>query len=79
MKRFIIYILSLAVLGSCAAGGDSGVTPELEEALYHFYAGRTYLKESKCYDAMEELLLAEQLCANTDKVVLKGKAYYSAI
>ena len=76
MKRLIIYILSLAVLASCAAGGDGGMTPELEEALYHFYAGRTYLQESKCYDAMEELLLAEQLCANTDKVVLKGQISY---
>ena len=76
MKRLIIYIFSLVVLASCGVGGDGGVSPELEQALYHFYAGRTYLQESKCYDAMEELLLAEQLCANTDKVVLKGQICY---
>ena len=75
MKRFIIYILSLLVLGSCAAGGVD-VDLQLEEALYHFYTGKTYLQEQKFYDAMEEMLLAGELCLNTDKVVLKGQICY---
>ena len=75
MKRYIIYILSLVMMASCAAAGDE-VSPQVEEALYHFYMGKTYLQEQKCYDAMEELLLAEQFCGNTDKVVLKGQICY---
>ncbi len=76
MKRLIIYILSLLVLVSCAKGGD-GIDPQVEEALYHFYTGKTYVQEQKYYDAMEELLEAEQLCRNTDKVVLKGQICYN--
>ena len=75
MKRYIIYILSLLVLASCTAAGDE-VSPQVEEALYHFYTGKTYLQEQKCYDAMEEFLLAGQLCGSTDKVVLKGQICY---
>ncbi len=75
MKRLVIYILSLLALASCAAGG-SGEDPKVEEALYHFYTGKTYLQEQKFYDAMEEMLLAEELCLNTDKVVLKGQICY---
>ena len=75
MKRLVIYILSLLALASCAAGG-SGEAPKVEEALYHFYTGKTYLQEQKFYDAMEEMLLAEELCLNTDKVVLKGQICY---
>ncbi|MBR5183779.1 MAG: tetratricopeptide repeat protein, partial [Bacteroidales bacterium] len=75
MKRYIIYILSLVMMASCAAAGDE-VSPQVEEALYHFYMGKTYLQEQKCYDAMEEFLLAGQLCGSTDKVVLKGQICY---
>ena len=52
------------------------MSPQVEEALYHFYTGKTYLQEQKCYDAMEEFLLAGQLCGSTDKVVLKGQICY---
>ena len=75
MKRYIIYLLSLVMLASCTAVEDE-VSPQLEEALYHFYTGKSYLQEQKYYDAMEEMLLAEQLCVETDKVVLKGQICY---
>ena len=76
LRKLIVYILSLLVLVSCAAGGEEILSPEVEEALYHFYTGKSYLLQNKHYDAMEELLLAEQLCEHTDKVVLKGQICY---
>ena len=65
-----IYILLLLLFAAC---GEKAVSPELEQALYHFYMGQTYQQESKYYDAMEEFLKAEDLSAPTDKVVLKGQ------
>ena len=70
MKLFKYIFILLPVLFSCS--GD-GITPELEEALYHFYTGQSYQREHKYYDAMEEFLLAEELSASSDKVVLKGQ------
>lgn len=65
-----IYIFFLLLLAACSA---EGVLPELEQSLYHFYTGQSYQRENKYYEAMEEFLLAEELCAPTDKVVLKGQ------
>ncbi len=73
MKRFIIYTVMLCMLLGCSG---KGAPEQLEEALYHFYTGKTYQQEKKYYEAMEELLLAEQLCFHTDKVVLKGQICY---
>ena len=70
MKLFKYIFILLPVLFSCS--GD-GITPELEEALYHFYTGQSYQREHKYYDAMEEFLQAEELSASSDKVVLKGQ------
>ena len=75
MKKLILYIMCMVVLASCAARGGE-VDPQVEEALYHFYTGKTYFQEQKFYDAMEEFLEAGQLCGNTDKVVLKGQISY---
>ena len=73
MKRAFLYIFILCVLLGCSA---QVAQEQLEEALYHFYSGRTYSQEHKYYDAMEEFLLAEQMCSGTDKVVLKGQICY---
>lgn len=70
MKLLKCIFILLPIIFSCS-GED--VTPELEEALYHFYTGQSYLREHKYYDAMEEFLLAEELSASSDKVVLKGQ------
>ncbi len=70
MKVLKYILLLLPVLFSCSV---EEVSPHVEEALYHFYTGKSYLQEHKYYDAMEEFLLAEQLSAPTDKVVLKGQ------
>ena len=70
MKLLKYIFILLPIIFSCS-GED--VTPELEEALYHFYTGQSYLREHKYYDAMEEFLLAEELSASSDKVVLKGQ------
>lgn len=67
--RYIFILVSL-ILVACA---DNALSPELEKALYHFYMGQTYQQENKYYDAMEEYLLAEELSASSDKVVLKGQ------
>ena len=42
-----IYILLLLLFAAC---GGKAVSPELEQALYHFYMGQTYQQESKYYD-----------------------------
>ena len=70
MKLFKYIFILLPVLFSCSS---DGITPELEEALYHFYTGQSYQREHKYYGAMEEFLLAEELSASSDKVVLKGQ------
>ena len=71
MKLFgYIAVVLLAV--ACSGAGE-GVSPQVEEALYHFYTGQSYQGEHKYYEAMEEFLQAEQLCAESDKVVLKGQ------
>ena len=74
MLRLLKYMFVLLVVVAC--GNDDGVSPQLERALYHFYTGKSYLQEQKYYDAMEEMLLAEQLCVETDNVVLKGQICY---
>jgi hypothetical protein len=71
MFRLLKYMLVLLVAVACS--NDDGVSPQVEEALYHFYTGQSYQGEHKYYEAMEEFLLAEQLCEETDKVVLKGQ------
>lgn len=71
MKLFK-YILVALIAVACASG-EEVVSPQVEEALYHFYTGQSYQREHKYYEAMEEFLQAEQLCAESDKVVLKGQ------
>ena len=70
--RLFCYIFIVFCAVACAQVHDE-VAPEVEEALYHFYTGVSYQQQHKYYDAMEEFLLAEQLCVATDKVVLKGQ------
>jgi len=72
MMRFIRYIFIVLLAVACTHS-EEVISPELELALYHFYTGQTYQREHKYYDAMEEFLLAEELCSSTDKVVLKGQ------
>lgn len=67
------YILVLLLAMACACTRESDISPQLEQALYHFYTGQSYQSGHKYYDAMEEFLLAEELSATTDKVVLKGQ------
>ena len=55
MKLFKYIFILLPLFFSCSS---DGITPELEEALYHFYTGQSYQREHKYYDAMEEFLLA---------------------
>ena len=70
--KLLRYILVLLLAVACSGAGE-GVSPQVEEALYHFYTGQSYQREHKYYEAMEEFLLAEQLCGESDKVVLKGQ------
>lgn len=69
--KLLGYILCLLLFAGCSSDGEK-VSPQVEQALYHFYTGQSYQGEHKYYQAMEEFLLAEQLSAGTDKVVLKG-------
>ena len=71
MLRLLKYMFVLLIAVACR--NDDGISPQLEQALYHFYTGQSYQRDHKYYEAMEEFLLAEQLCGETDKVVLKGQ------
>ncbi len=71
MFRLLKYMLVLLVAVACS--NDDGVSPQVEQALYHFYTGQSYHNEHRYYEAMEEFLKAEQLCMESDKVVLKGQ------
>lgn len=68
LKYIVVVLLAVA-----CSGAEEGVSPEVEQALYHFYTGQSYQGEHKDYLAMEEFLQAEQLCEESDKVVLKGQ------
>lgn len=68
LKYLVVVLLAVA----CSGAGE-GVSPQVEEALYHFYTGQSYQREHRYYEAMEEFLQAEQLSAESDKVVLKGQ------
>lgn len=69
--RLLKYILVLLLLVSCSA--QEKISPQLEQAVYHFYMGQSYFVQGKGYQAMEEFLQAEQLCKDSDKNVLKGQ------
>lgn len=69
--RFFKYIAVLLIIASCSARDI--ISPELEQAIYHFYMGQSYFVQGKGYQAMEEFLKAEQLCKDSDKNVLKGQ------
>ncbi len=71
--RLLSYILFALILWGCSAEGTESVSPQLEQALYHFYTGQSYQREHRYYEAMEEFLKAEQLSKDSDKVVLKGQ------
>ena len=71
MFRLLKYMFVLLVAVACS--NDDGVSPQLEQALYHFYTGQSYQRDHKYYEAMEEFLKAEQLSMDSDKVVLKGQ------
>lgn len=70
--KFLKYIVCVLLVAACSAQ-EGKISPQLEQALYHFYTGQSYQEEHKYYQAMEEFLQAEQLCAESDKVVLKGQ------
>ena len=59
MLRLLKYMFVLLVAVACS--NDDGVSPQLEQALYHFYTGQSYQRDHKYYEAMEEFLKAEQL------------------
>ena len=71
MFRLLKYMFVLLVAVACS--NDDGVSPQLEQALYHFYTGQSYQRDHKYFEAMEEFLKAEQLSMDSDKVVLKGQ------
>lgn len=72
MKLLGYIILCTMLFAACSSEGEK-VSPQVEQALYHFYTGQSYQHEHKYYEAMEEFLLAEQLSGESDKVVLKGQ------
>ena len=71
MTRLLKYIFVLLFAVACS--NEDSVSPQLEQALYHFYTGQSYQRDHKYYEAMEEFLKAEQLSMDSDKVVLKGQ------
>ncbi len=72
IMKLLKYLLVVLLAVACSGAGE-GVSPQVEEALYHFYTGQSYQNEHKYYEAMEEFLQAEQLSEDSDKVVLKGQ------
>ena len=68
--RLIKYIVILFAAVACSNGA---ISPEIEQAVYHFYMGQSYFAQNKGYQAMEEFLEAERLSDDSDKNVLKGQ------
>lgn len=74
MYKNFLYIFCLIFLYSCVK--DKGNSPQVEQAIYHFYMGQSLDAQNKSYEAINELLKAEKLIENTDKFLLKGQIYW---
>lgn len=68
--RLFRYILIALLVISCSKGD---ISQDLEEAVYHFYMGQSYVEQHKYYQAMDEFLMAEKLSKDSDKDVIKGQ------